>query len=378
MDKITLREKFFYFFFDKKGWIPLMVLALFFFLLKAAPTVMTILILSFFIAYAIEPLVNFFSSKVKLPRAIMTAFVLFLLVLALMLLGLIIVPGIIEQLMRFDWSASIASLWDWINSQAARFDIDLQQYYKKEELLSIVESHGKEIFSSASSVVGSLVEQTFSLASLALDLLILVVVTFFISSRYSEMKAKIAQFIPPNKKKSVDFWLDKIDRVLAGFIRGQLIVCFILGSLYALGLTIAGIENAFSLGMMIGILCFVPYVGLFTGISVTLVLAALTSGAFAALKVLIVFTIIQICDTIFITPNIVGKKVGMHPVLVIIAIFGSAEIGGILGVLTAVPTFAIICLVASEIAKKYKDSEFFKGESLVPERKEEITGERDS
>ena len=78
MDKITLREKFFYFFFDKKGWIPLMVLALFFFLLKAAPTVMTILILSFFIAYAIEPLVNFFSSKVKLPRAIMTAFVLFL------------------------------------------------------------------------------------------------------------------------------------------------------------------------------------------------------------------------------------------------------------------------------------------------------------
>ena len=110
---------------------------------------------------------------------------------------------------------------------------------------------------------------------------------------------------------------------------------------------------------MVGALCFVPYVGLFTGIFISLILALISGGAAGMFKVLVIFVIIQICDTIFITPNIVGKKVNVNPVFVIIALFAGAEIGGFLGVLTAVPLFSMMKVVADEVIKRYKSSDFY-------------------
>ena len=154
-------------------------------------------------------------------------------------------------------------------------------------------------------------------------------------------------------------WLDKFDRVLSGFIRGQIMVCFILGSFYTTGLTLAGLRDGASVGVLIGLLCSVPYVGIITGFIVATLLALSAGGWLLALKVLLVFAIIQTVDTVAVTPNIMGKKVGISPVFVIIALFAGAELACFLGVLVAVPTFAILKIIIAYIVEKYKSSAIY-------------------
>jgi predicted PurR-regulated permease PerM len=349
------------FIFDKKGWIPVLFTAVFFFCVFFAPTITTILVASFFAAYAIDPLVMFMSQKLKLPRSLASGLVIFFIVLTVLLLLLIVLPGIIRQLYGVfsNFDAIVASMWDWLNGFSAGFGIDLNEHFKKEDLVDRLTSFSEPVLKSATNTVGVVFSKTFSLLSLLFSFMIFIVITFFASSRYPKIRVSIFELFPPAKQEYIKEWLCKFDRVLSGFIRGQLTVCFVLGCLYAGSFTIAGIPNAGSLGAMIGMLCIVPYVGLFAGITVTILLALVSGGVVALLKVVTVFLIIQAFDTVMITPNIMGRGVGMSPVFVIIAIFAGAEIGGFLGVLIAVPAFAILKLLGDDILKRYKTSTFY-------------------
>jgi len=349
------------FIFDKKGWIPILFASVFFFCIIFTPTISTILLVSLFAAYAIDPLVSFMSVRLKLPRFIASGFVIFLIVMVVLLLLLIVLPGIIRQLYTVfaNFDAIIASLWDWLNQFASRFGIDLNEHFKKQELVERLTSFSEPALKSATNLMGVVFNKTFGFLSLLFSFIIFIVITYFTSTRYPKIKDSIFHLFPPAKQEYIKEWLFKFDRVLSGFIRGQLTVCFVLGCLYAGAFAVAGIESAVSLGAMIGMLCIVPYVGLFAGIIVTVLLALVSGGVPALLKVVTVFMIIQIFDTIFITPNIMGKGVGISPVFVIIAIFAGAEIGGFLGVLIAVPSFAILKLVGDDVLKRYKASTFY-------------------
>ena len=187
-------------------------------------------------------------------------------------------------------------------------------------------------------------------------------ISFFISFNLPKLYDKTVALFPVRHKTSMVMWLNRFDLILSGFIRGQLTVGFILGSLYAVGLTLVGIENGGSFGAMIGLFCIVPYIGLFAGFLIVMLMALSKGGVLLLLKAVVVFVIIQVVDTAFITPNIMGKKVGISPVLVIIALFAGAELGGFLGILVAVPTFAMLKLISEEIVNRYKMSNHFNNE----------------
>lgn len=361
------KDKLYSFFFDKKGWIPLLFFFFFILSLVFIPTIIAILIAAFFAAYAIEPLICFFSSKLKISRLFLTILTMFLVVSAILLLLLIILPNIISQIYKFfaNFDDMIASTWNFINLKANEyFDIKLEDYYKKENFLSSFNELFQPFLKSAFNLSNAAFKSAFSLVSTTFNFLIFVVLAFFTSYRYPQIKNSIFQLIPLSTQPSAKAWIAKFDAVLSGFIRGQLTVCFILGCVYAGAFAIAGIQNAGSLGAITGTLCFAPYVGLFIAIIISLLLALLTGGPVAVLKVLLVFIVVQIFDTIFITPNVMGKKVGISPVLIIIAIFAGAEIGGFLGVLIAVPAFAIIKLLTDEILTRYKASDFYNSDEV--------------
>ncbi|MBP5406205.1 AI-2E family transporter [bacterium] len=356
------KEKINRFLFDRKGWIPLLLLALFVLAFVYAPTMVSILIASFITADAIEPIVAFFSKKLKIPRTFTTILSIVLIALVVAVLLLAILPEIILQLSNVDMKPAMMSLWEFANSQAVRFDVNLSELVSQEELVSAIGTHAASLSTFLSKAISVIWTQTSSIISLILDALIFVVITFFVSSRFQAINRAIFSLIPPKIQPSAKDWILRFDKIFSGFIRGQLTVCIVLGSLYAVLFTVAGIKGGGNLGIMIGTLCFVPYVGLFTGISISLILALISGGAVGMFKVLIIFVIIQVCDTIFITPNIVGKKVNVNPVFVIIALFAGAEIGGFLGVLTAVPLFAMLKIVLDEVLKRYKASDFYNGE----------------
>ncbi|MGI6394302.1 MAG: AI-2E family transporter [bacterium] len=349
------------FVFDKKGWIPILFFVLFLLTVFLAPTISTILIASLFAAYAIDPLVRVMSDKLKFPRVFASGLAIFFIALLAVLLLLIVLPGIIKQLYGVFTKLDLVavSLWSWLDSVASDFGINLSEHFKQEELVERFKSFSNPMLSSATKVVGAVFNKTFGFLTLFFSFLIFAVITFFTSSRYPRVKADIFELFPLAKREYIKGWLHKFDKVLSGFIRGQLTVCFVLGCLYAGAFAVAGVPSAGSLGAMIGMLCIVPYVGLFVGIIVAVLLALASGGVAVMLKVLVIFLIIQIFDAILITPNIMGKGVGMNPVFVIIAIFAGAEVGGLLGVLIAVPTFAILKLLGSDILKRYKESTFY-------------------
>jgi putative permease len=349
------------FFFDRKGWIPIFFLLVFILCIIVAPNITSILLASLFVAYAIEPLVKFMSRKLRLPRSVASGLVLFIIVLFGLLLILIVLPGIIEQLyMAFrNFDAFSKDLWEWINAVSLKLGIDLSSHIDRNELAGRLSTVFEPVIKSVSNLFGLLFKKTFGVLTFIFNFIIFVVIAYFSSSRFPQISESIFSLVPPKKQISAKEWLAKFDRILSGFIRGQLLVCLVLGSLYSGGFAVANIPNALSMGIIIGSLCIVPYVGLFIGIVISVLLTLVSAGPLALIKLAIVFIVIQTCDTLFITPNIVGKKVGIRPVFVIIAIFAGAEIGGFLGVLIAVPTFAILKLLGDDMIKRYKYSSFY-------------------
>ncbi|MBR4490280.1 AI-2E family transporter, partial [bacterium] len=317
------KEKLNRFFFDKKGWIPLLFITLVILAFVFAPTISAILIAAFVAADAIEPIVDFFSRKLKIPRTFTTILAIILIVLVIGILLLAIIPEIIVQLgsAADKIKPAMVSLWEYASTHAEKMNINLRGLVSRDDFVSGLGSHAESLSKIISGTTGTVLKQTFSVVSLLLDMLIFVVITFFASSRFKMIKESIFVLIPPHMQPSAKEWLLKFDKIFSGFIRGQLTVCIVLGSLYAVLFTIAGIQGGGNLGIMIGALCFVPYVGLFTGISISLILALISGGFWGLFKVLMIFVIIQVCDTVFITPNIVGKKVNVSPVFVIIALF---------------------------------------------------------
>ena len=360
------KEKLNKFLFDKKGWIPLLFVSLLILSFILVPRMAAILLASFVAADAIEPIVDFFSRKLKIPRTFTTILSIILIVLVIGILLLAIIPEIISQLGNAadKMGPAMVSLWDMANTYAGKMNINLRELVSRDEFVSGLGSHAESLSKIISGTTGVVLKQTFSVVSFLLDMLIFIVITFFASSRFKKIKESIFSLVPPHMQQTTGEWLLKFDKIFSGFIRGQLTVCIVLGSLYAVLFTIAGIQGGGNLGIMIGALCFVPYVWLFTGISISLILALISGGFWGLFKVLIIFVIIQICDTIFITPNIVGKKVNVSPVFVIIALFAGAEIGGFLGVLTAVPVFAMLKVVIDEVVARYKDSDFYNDRTL--------------
>ena len=358
-----VKQKISTFLWDKKGWIPLFFLLLFILSIIFLPQITTIVIVALFLAYAISPLVNFLSNRFKVHRGLATSAIMFLIGIIIVFLFFLVIPVVVEKITIIlkNLPAILLSFVDWVYEVSERLGIDLKENatLSKEMLINKLSETSSPIIKSLTSFFGILFKQTFSILSFFVNFVILTVITFFTSYKFPRIKKELKSLIPPSHNSEIMIWVKRFDTVLSGFIRGQLTVCFVLGALYSLGFVIAGVDNSGSLGAMIGMLCIVPYIGLITGFIIAALLALTSGGTIMLLKVLIVFVIIQTLDAIFITPNIMGKKVGISPVFVIIALFAGAEIGGLLGILIAIPSFAIIKLISEDIIEKYKKSTFY-------------------
>ncbi len=365
---MNLREKTYLFLFDKKGWIPVIFILLFVFTVIYMPTITSIIMFSLFFSYAISPLVGFLTEKLKFPRVIAVAFIMFLIILLIVLLTIIVLPIIFQELSTLikNLPAILGTLVAWFEEKSLALGINMNQSpaISQEVILEKLSSL-TPFMNSFQSFVEIIFKQTFMILGLFVNFIIFAVITFFVSLKLPFLYSSFQALLPKDHKRAILYWIQRFDTVLSGFIRGQLTVGFVLGSLYALGLTIAGLEAGGSFGAMMGVFCLVPYVGLFSGFVIISLMALSKGGFLLVLKIVIVFLAIQICDTIFITPNIMGKKVGISPVFVIIALFAGAEIGGFLGILVAVPTFAILKIISEDMIARYKESDFYKGQNNI-------------
>ena len=172
------------------------------------------------------------------------------------------------------------------------------------------------------------------------------IVTCYILYDWEKIIKYIRDNIPRNYQKAIDSKLPKIDMVISSFFRGQFIVSIILMVFYSILLSFLKIEGAISIGFMIGILSFIPYLGTIIGLSITLLFALLQSGDLSIILYIIgIFISGQFIESYILVPKYISKNVGLHPLIGMFALLSGGAVFGILGVLIAIPLTAVLCVV---------------------------------
>jgi predicted PurR-regulated permease PerM len=335
------------------------------FVLYQLRPILTPFLVAAILAYICDPLVGKLSftgiKKFKLGRTLATAIVIFGLFAGITLVILILIPLlqkqsalIVERLPTLiENFRTYAEPWLKTNL-GIDFVIDFG------EIQQIVTQHWKETSNILSSLLKTAGNQGLALIGMIANLILLPVVLFYLLRDWDALVEKIAELIPREWLTKTTTIIKEIDQVLAEFLRGQLSVMAALCAFYSFGLWLAGLEMALSIGFIAGLLSFVPYLGFAIAFIMAVLLALLQFSSLSeVVPVLLVFGVGQVVESYLLTPFLVGDRIGLHPVVVIIALLAGGQLFGFAGVLLALPVSAAIAVGLRHSKQSYLDSETY-------------------
>ena len=347
----------------QKAWIGILaflVISGWFF--YSISSVLLPFILAFVFAYFLHPAVRALQKK-RLSRAWATSVILAIFVFAVLSVLLIVLPILQSQL--FALFSKVPMIADGIKQHIQFLIAYAKEVISPEQLSNISDMVSQTI----SSILKSFANGTLQILTggivffnLVSMLMITPIVLFYVLRDWDGVESQMADLIPLQKKGSVMPLLREINTTLSGFIRGQSLVCLLLGLFYGVGLSVIGLESGLLVGMLAGILSFIPYFGFLTGLILSVILAISTHASLSLwIGMGVVFILGQILEGYILTPKLVGDKVGLHPVWVIFALFAGGALFGFVGVLIAVPVAAVIGVFVRHILKWYYATSLYKG-----------------
>ena len=203
-----------------------------------------------------------------------------------------------------------------------------------------------------------------ALVSFASIIIVMPVVTFYLICDWHGMLEVLDSWVPLRNRETVRELAREIDRVICGFLRGQLGVCFFLGAYYAIALMLVGLKFGLLIGLMAGLMTFVPYIGSLTGllIATSVAIAQFWPDWIWIVAVVAIFLVGQFVEGNIIAPKLVGERVGLHPVWIIFAMFAFGYLFGFVGLLVAVPLAAAIAVLFRFGLRHYLASPLYTGE----------------
>lgn len=201
-----------------------------------------------------------------------------------------------------------------------------------------------------------------ALLGIAANLLLVPVVLFYLLLEWHPLMARLEKAIPRPWHGRAMAMARELDHVLSQFLRGQLSVMALLAGYYAIGLTVAGLPSAVPVGILTGLLIFIPYLGYATGLTLALLLALLQfAGWQPVIGVAVVYGIGQVLEGFLLTPYLVGERIGLHPLAVIFALLAFGQVFGFFGVLVALPAAAALLVALRALRGAYFRSHFYLG-----------------
>ncbi len=312
------------------------------------------------IGYLLDPLVDKFT-RLKMSRTWATVLVL-ILVLLLIVPAVVMLANVIDsQLSTF--ISVVPGYVATLLHKAEPLLADLKALFPAldaEKIREYLQANMANNLKILGKVLRSLVSGGMAIVNLISLLLITPVVAFYMLRDWDKFIDKMRSLLPRKSKKSIEQQAREIDRMMAGFIRGQLSVCVILGSFYAIGLHLVGLDLGLLVGFLAGIISFIPYVGTISGfITATALAFAQFSTPLPIISVMLVFAVGQFLEGNFLTPKLVGENVGLHPVWVMFALLAGGVLLGFLGLMIAVPAAAIIGVLVRHALMNYKKSHLY-------------------
>lgn len=334
-------------------------------LMVALGPILTPFIASAILAYALNPGVDWLSrrriGKYPFPRALAVLIVILLLVFVILAVILIVIPVLRKEfpLLQDQIPNFLNKLDGFIGPHLQDFGINvrLDGTGIKEMLTKQLSTSGDEIWTSvlASVKVGG----TAVLGWLA-TILLVPVVLFYLLQDWHSIVERASRLVPRRWQGKTGNMTQEVDSLLAQYLRGQLLVMLVLAIYYSTGLAIAGFDVALPVGIITGLLVFIPYVGFGLGLVLALIAAMLQfSGWHGLIAVAIVYGIGQVLESFILTPRLVGERIGLHPLVVIFALMAFGQLFGFVGILLALPCSAIMSVVVKHVRAHYLKSSFY-------------------
>ena len=351
----------------KRGWLPwvvgLALLVAVVFLIVQMRDVLSPFVVAAVLAYILNPLVEKLCRHgVRRGAAAMLVMVFTLLLLVLLLL--IVVPMLVQQFGSL--LGKMPELANFVQNKAlplANRLLGTHWALDEQSLSNWLSSHLGSVQTGLSKALPALLEQGGSLVSSLGTLAVLPFLLYYFLLDWSRWTEGIKTMIPRRYLAAYTRIGGNMDTVLGEFLRGQLTVMLIMGLLYGLGLMLTGLESGFAIGMVAGLLVFVPYLGAFTGLLLATMAALLQFGTWQGLiTVWAVFAVGQFLESFFITPKIVGDRIGLSPFWVIFALMAFGSLLGFVGMLLALPLAAVTLVLLREGVTAYMDSGFSRRE----------------
>lgn len=321
--------------------------------------ILTPFVTAFILAYISNPLVERLQ-KAGMTRSLAVSLVFVLLALIVLGLALVMVPVIQKQLLNLVHKLPVYAdtlqftLLPWLEN---KFGLDfsaLDLTAMRKTLLA----HWQDVGGWMGRFVASVSKSGLQIFGVLANLILLPLITFYLMRDWHGLLARLNNIIAPAYRSRVQRFATESDQVLGAFLKGQLLVMLALAIIYSVGLSVIGLDLAILLGMIAGLVSFVPYLGFIIGVILAGVAAMMQFHEYSMLlSVIIVFGVGQLLESFILTPYLVGDRLGLHPVAVIFAIIAGGELFGFVGVLVALPVAAVLVVGLRHVGQLYDQSD---------------------
>jgi len=349
----------------KYGGAALVVAAVAVLLVRLRVVMIPILFSGIF-AYLLAPTVDFLHRR-RVPRTVAAGIAVVFAILLCAALVTLVFPTLYAQLREF--IERIPLMLDVLDQTvspilAERFGISL--HFDRVAITNAVRENIEGLAAPTGWVIGQVFRSLVNLGLAVFYVVVVVVFTFYLLRSYHAIVDGAVNLLPIRWRSDAVSAGRAVDDALSAFIRGQVIVCITMAALYSIALSLIGVQGGVVIGILAGLLNFVPYLGILTGLTLSLLSAALDySGPGPLIAILAVFAGGPLLDATLITPNVVGQRVGLNPFVVIVALLAGAELMGFLGLLLAVPTAAVLRALLRLWMDSYRRSRFYLGDTAA-------------
>ncbi len=324
--------------------------------------VLTPFLIGAILAYLGTPLVEW-AARRGIARALATIVVILLFALAIFALFLVLVPliqaevGLAYQLLPDLVAQATARVSPWL-----RDNFGITPAFDFQSLKAFVAENMEGAREISLSLLSGVKTGGLIVVSVLVNLALIPVVMFYILRDWHMIGERVGALVPRHWRAKAATIVADIDRVLAEFLRGQLLVMLVLAAYYAIALSLAGLDRAFAIGILTGLLVFIPFVGFGIGLLLGIVAALLQwTGWPMFVAVLAVYGIGQLLEGYVLVPWLVGDRIGLHPLAVIFALLAFGQLFGFAGVLMALPVSAAMLVGLRHLRDAYVESPVYRG-----------------
>jgi predicted PurR-regulated permease PerM len=322
------------------------------------------------LGYLGDPLVDRLE-RARLGRTTAVFVVFFTMILMLALVVLLLGPLLSDQIHHFVEQMPAYASWlrntvlPWINQHT---HVDLSPYIDPQQLAAMLREHWEKAGGVAANVIGGLSRSSVLLFEFFTNLCLVPVLSFYFLRDWDVLVARVDALLPRSVQPTIARLARESDEMLGGFLRGQMAVMVTLGIIYTIGLWLVGLDLALLIGLIAGLVSFVPYLGVVTGVLLSVIAALVQFGdGWHVLLVLVVFTVGPTLESFVLIPKLVGNKIGMHPVGVIFALMAGGRLFGFLGILLALPISAVAMVLLRYAHLRYTSSTLYSGPTQIAE-----------